>query len=167
MSNLGKISGPANLDFFSRCPKRCRKKIWFYHQPEKKSRWQTEKKSKCAGPEIFLTFETNLNSWRPWFSEIKAQIKEPTVSLKLCFSSRCSNSLKTLPASIYLSSRVELSQELLTCVRHSSRKPALVQRNFHPSKNYFNNHKIVDQLKVQSFMMIQIGVKSQNFRRTD
>ena len=39
--------------------------------------WQTEKKSRCAGPENFLRFETDLNFSRPWFSEIKVQIKWP------------------------------------------------------------------------------------------
>jgi hypothetical protein len=37
------------------------KKLDLYHKPEKKSRWQTEKKSRCAGPEIFLRFETDID----------------------------------------------------------------------------------------------------------
>ena len=45
--------------FFSRSPPR--KKLDLYHKPEKKISWQTEKKSRCAGPEIFLRFETDLN----------------------------------------------------------------------------------------------------------
>ena len=39
----------------------------------------TEKKFRCAGPEIFLRFETDLNFSRPWFSEMKVQIKWPSV----------------------------------------------------------------------------------------
>ena len=38
-------------------------------------------KSRCARPEIFLRFEADLDFWRPWFSEIKVQIKRPTISL--------------------------------------------------------------------------------------
>ena len=52
----------------------------------KKFRWQTEKKLRCtekkfrcAGPEIFLRFETDLNFSRPRFSEIKVQIKWPMI----------------------------------------------------------------------------------------
>ena len=89
-SNLRKISGPAqlsffsvHLNFFSVCHL-----IFFqiYTINLKKSRWQTEKKLRCtekkfrcAGPEIFLRFETDLNFSRPWFSEIKVQIKWPTL----------------------------------------------------------------------------------------
>ena len=62
---------------FSRSPPR-NKKLDFY-QTWKKSRWQTEKKSRCAGPEIFLRFESDLNFSRPWFSEIKVQIKRTRV----------------------------------------------------------------------------------------
>ena len=34
----------------------------------------------CAGPEIFLRFETDLNFSRPWFIEIKVQIKRLMVN---------------------------------------------------------------------------------------
>ena len=34
-----------------------------------------EKKSRFAGPEIFLRFEADLDFSRPWFSEIRMQIK--------------------------------------------------------------------------------------------
>ena len=40
-----------------------------------------EKKSRFAGPEIFLRFEADLDFSRPWFSEIKVQIKKYV----LCF----------------------------------------------------------------------------------
>ena len=42
-SNLRKISGPANLDFFSRSPPR--KMLDFYHKPEKKSGDKLKKKN--------------------------------------------------------------------------------------------------------------------------
>ena len=88
-SNLRKISGPAHLKFFSvdlRFFSVCH--LNFFHvygiNLKKKLRWQTEKKLRstekkfsCAGPEIFLRFETDLNFSRPWFSEIKVQIKWP------------------------------------------------------------------------------------------
>ena len=35
-----------------------------------------------AGPENFLRFETDVGFSRPWFSEIKVQIKRPLVYLK-------------------------------------------------------------------------------------
>ena len=38
-----------------------------------------EEKSRCAGHEIFIRFETDLDFSRPWFSEIKVQIKRPHV----------------------------------------------------------------------------------------
>ena len=52
-----------------------------YRKPEKiqETNWKklrcTEKKIRCAGPEFFLRFEVDLNFSRPWFSEIKVQIK--------------------------------------------------------------------------------------------
>jgi hypothetical protein len=59
----------------------------------KKSNWQTEKKFRstekkfrCAGPEIFLRFETDLNFSRPWFSEMKVQIKWPNMYFICIFS---------------------------------------------------------------------------------
>ena len=42
----------------------------------------TEKKFRCARPEIFLPFESDLNFSRPWFSEISVQIKWPWKSWK-------------------------------------------------------------------------------------
>ena len=89
--NLRKISSPAQLNFFSV------HLIFFfslspdffvdlYHKPEKiqETNWKkqlrcTEKKFRFAGPEFFLRIETDLNLSRPWFSEIKVQIKWPTV----------------------------------------------------------------------------------------
>ena len=86
--NLRKISGPAELNFFSvhlNFFSVCHLNFFqIYTINLKKSRWQTEKKLRCtekkfrcAGPEIFLRFETDLNFSRPWFSEIKVQIKWP------------------------------------------------------------------------------------------
>ena len=82
-SNLRKFSVPARLNFFSFCHLNF---FQIYTINLKKSRWQTEKKLRCtekkfrcAGPEIFLRFETDLNFSRPWFSEIKVQIKWPTL----------------------------------------------------------------------------------------
>ena len=88
--NLRKISGPAELNFFSvhlNFFSVCHLNFFqIYTINLKKSRWQTEKKLRCtekkfrcAGPEIFLRFETDLNFSRPWFSEIKVQIKRPMV----------------------------------------------------------------------------------------
>ena len=45
-------------------------------------RWRPRKKSRFAGPEIFLRFEADLGFSRPCFSEIKKQIKRPTVTLQ-------------------------------------------------------------------------------------
>ena len=88
-SNLRKTSGPAHLNlfsvhlvFFSVCHlnfflvygmnlKKIQVTNW------KKIRW-TEKKFRCAGPEVFLRFESDLNFSRPWFSEIKVQNKRPS-----------------------------------------------------------------------------------------
>ena len=89
-SNLRKISGPAHLIFFSvdlSFFSVCHLNFFqIYTINLKKSRWQTEKKLRCtekkfrcAGPEIFLRFKTDLNFSRPWFSEIKVQNKRPTV----------------------------------------------------------------------------------------
>ena len=88
--NLRKISGPAELNFFSvhlNFFSVCHLNFFqIYTINLKKSRWQTEKKLRCtekkfrcAGPEIFLRFEADLNFSRPWVSEIKVQIKWPTV----------------------------------------------------------------------------------------
>ena len=67
-SNLRKISGPANLDFFSRSPPR--KKLDLYHKPAKNPGDKMKKKNRCAGPEIFLRFEADLDFSRPLFSEM-------------------------------------------------------------------------------------------------
>ena len=48
----------------------------------KKKLRRTEKKIRCAGPEIFLRFETDLNFSSTWFSEIKVQIKWPIVNFE-------------------------------------------------------------------------------------
>ena len=42
-----------------------------------------KKKSRFAGPEIFLRFEADLAFSRAWFSEIKVQIKRPNVHYHL------------------------------------------------------------------------------------
>ena len=42
-------------------------------------RYRPRKKSRFAGPEIFLRFESDLDFSRPCFSEIRVQIKRPTV----------------------------------------------------------------------------------------
>ena len=97
VSNLRKISGPAHLIFFSvHLSFFFQFVTWIFsglwYKSEKKFRWQTEKKLRCtekkfrcAGPEIFLRFETDLNFSRPWFSEIKVQIKWPYVYKQSCF----------------------------------------------------------------------------------
>ena len=68
------------------------------------SRCQTWKKSRYPEPEIFLGFKTYLDFSRTWFSEIRVQIKRPTVSRKyklntfcilqplLCFDKYCRSS---------------------------------------------------------------------------
>ena len=89
-SNLRKTSGPANLEFFLGLHLEKKKKNCTINL--KKNPGDKLKKSRCAGPEIFLKFETDLNFSRPWFSEIKLQIKRPKVSLKLPlinFKCRC------------------------------------------------------------------------------
>ena len=64
VSNLRKISGPANLDFFSRSPPR--KKLGLYYKSEKNPADKPKKKkSRFAGPEIFLWFEADLDFSRP------------------------------------------------------------------------------------------------------
>ena len=59
VSNLKKISGPAHLDFFSVCHLDFFQvygiNLAFF------SRWRPRKKSRFAGPEIFLRFETDLD----------------------------------------------------------------------------------------------------------
>ena len=53
-------SRSCKLDFFSR-----KKELDLYHKPEKNPGDKLKKKSSCAGPEIFLRFETDLNFSRP------------------------------------------------------------------------------------------------------
>ena len=74
--------GPIDSDYFWRSILTSKNFFQIYTINLKKSRWQTEKILRCtekkfrsAGPEIFLRFETDLNFSRPWFSEIKVQIK--------------------------------------------------------------------------------------------
>ena len=81
VSNLIKNSVPVHLIFFfSLSPDFFQvygtnlKKIQLTNWKKIRS---TEKKIRCAGPEIFLRFETDLNFSRPWFSEKKVQIKWP------------------------------------------------------------------------------------------
>ena len=63
VSNLRKISGPAHLYFFSVCH------LDFFQIYSINlaffSRWRPRKKSRFAGPEIFLRFETDLDFSRP------------------------------------------------------------------------------------------------------
>ena len=63
VSNLRKISGPAHLDFFSVCHLDFFQvygiNLAFF------SRWRPRKKSRFAGPEIFLRFEADLDFSRP------------------------------------------------------------------------------------------------------
>ena len=63
VSNLRKISGPGNLDFFLGL--HLEKKLDLYHTPEKNPGDKLKKKSGCAGPEIFLRFESDLHFSRP------------------------------------------------------------------------------------------------------
>ena len=62
-SNLRKISGPANLDFFSVCHLDFFQvygiNLAFF------SRWRPRKKSRLEGPKIFLRFEADLDFSRP------------------------------------------------------------------------------------------------------
>ena len=55
VSNLRKFSGPAHLDFFQVYGINL---VFF-------SRWRPRKKSRFAGPEIFLRFEADLDFSRP------------------------------------------------------------------------------------------------------
>ena len=47
---------------------------------------ELKKKSRFAGPEIFLRFDADLDISRPWFSEIKVKIKRPIVGLPFGWS---------------------------------------------------------------------------------
>ena len=90
VSNLIKISVPVHLNFFSvhlNFFSVCHLNFFQVYGTNLKkiqlTNWKkfrsTEKKIRCAGPEIFLRFETDLNFSRPWFSEMKVQIKWPNV----------------------------------------------------------------------------------------
>ena len=57
-SNLRKISGPAHLDFFQFV-------TWIFFRFSFFSRCRPRKKSRFAGPEIFLRFEADLHFSRP------------------------------------------------------------------------------------------------------
>ena len=48
------------------------------YKPEGKSRFKNRKKSRFAEPKIILGFEIDLDFSRPWFSEIRVQIKRPS-----------------------------------------------------------------------------------------
>jgi hypothetical protein len=78
-SDHWKISGTGKLEFFLGL--HLEKKLDLYHKPEKNP--GDKLKKRCAGPEIFLRFETDLNFSRPLFSEIKVQIKRPFVYFAL------------------------------------------------------------------------------------
>ena len=77
-----------------------RKKEDLYHKPKKNPGDNLKKKFRCAGPEIFLRFETDLNSSRPWFSEIKVQIKRPIVGSNIFLWIR-TNSFEIIKKGIY------------------------------------------------------------------
>ena len=49
----------------SRSVSNLRKKLGLYHKYEKNPGNKLKKKSRCAGPEIFLRFETDLKFSRP------------------------------------------------------------------------------------------------------
>ena len=63
MSNPRKISGSANLHFFQ--VSTLKKKLSLYYKPEVNPGAKPEKKSRSAGPEIFLGFEIDLDFSKP------------------------------------------------------------------------------------------------------
>ena len=82
VSNLIKNSVPVHLNsfsvhliFFFNLSPEFFSGLWY--KSERKYSWQTEKKSGVQDLKIFLRFETDLNFSRPWFSEMKVQIKWP------------------------------------------------------------------------------------------
>ena len=83
VSNLMKISVPVHLNFFSvhlNFFSVCNMNFFqIYGTNQKKIQLTNWKKIRCAGPGIFLRFETDLNFSRHWFSEMKVQIKWPMV----------------------------------------------------------------------------------------
>ena len=85
LRSVSKISGTAQLNFFSVCHLDFFQVYGTNLKKNQLTNWKkfrsTEKKFRCPGPEIFLRFETDLNFSRPWFSEIKVQIKWPRVQL--------------------------------------------------------------------------------------
>ena len=61
-SNLRNISGPGNLNFFSRSPPK-NKARFIYHKSEKNPGAKLKKKN--PGPDKFLRFEADLDFSRP------------------------------------------------------------------------------------------------------
>ena len=74
--NPRKNSGSATLFFFQISTL---KKTGFILKREKNPGAKPKKKSRSAGPEIFLGFEIDLDFSRPWFSEIRVQIKRQSL----------------------------------------------------------------------------------------
>ena len=70
-SNLRKISGPALLDFFSVCHLDFFQVYGINH-----TFILGGDLKKSPGPGFFLRFEADFDFSRPWFSEIKVQIKK-------------------------------------------------------------------------------------------
>ena len=107
ISNLRKISSPANLDFFQGLD--VKKKARFTHKLEKNqvTNWS----------EIFLKFETDLNFSRPWFSEIKVQIKRPTAIIRQAprFFLHCRSIYVTKKPMLRSYGLVRVFKMLLTC----------------------------------------------------
>ena len=87
ISNLRKISGAADLIFFFSSPEfffslspEFFSDLWYKSEKNlvdklKKNSGLLKKKIRYVGPEFLLRFETDLNFSRPWFSEMKVQIK--------------------------------------------------------------------------------------------
>ena len=74
------------------------------------------KKSRCAGPEIFLRFETDLNCSRPRFSEINVQIKRLISWLQSVICSMCNTVLhKWDHANILPSNKVFEKHGIILC----------------------------------------------------
>ena len=83
VSNLRKISGPANLDFFLGLHK-----LDLYHKPEKNPGDKLKKKSRFAGPEIFLGLNNTLISQDLDFQKSRCRLKDQYTAVYLtltCF----------------------------------------------------------------------------------
>ena len=78
----------------------------------------------CAGTDIFLRFETDLNFSRPWFSEIKVQIKWPT---------GCYKSYDRLQFQLTKIQVIRASTCLFLCLKSS---PENLKDNIQPSYNF-------------------------------